>query len=71
MTLAATGLVLGAVGAVAAGRLMSSLLFETTPYDAMTYAVVPLLLAMVSLVACYIPARRAAAVAPLDALRAD
>jgi predicted permease len=71
MTLAGMGVLLGAGGAVAAGRLLSSLLFETTPYDAATYVVVPLLLITVSLIACYIPARRASSVAPVDALRSD
>jgi putative ABC transport system permease protein len=71
MTLVAVGLVLGAVGSVAASRLITSLLFQTAAYDITTYVVVPLLLAVVSLLACYLPARRAATVAPSVALRTE
>jgi putative ABC transport system permease protein len=71
MTLVGIGLVLGAAGAAAAGRLMTSLLYQTGTYDRITYATVPALLAIVSLIACYLPARRAASVAPIVALRAE
>lgn len=65
----AIGLTLGLAGAAAATRLLTSILFEVKPSDPTTYAAVALLLAVVALVACYIPARRAAKVDPVVALR--
>ena len=70
---AATGTVIGTViglaGALALTRLMRTLLFEVTATDPLTYVSVIGLLAVVALLACYIPARRAAKVDPLIALR--
>ena len=63
MTLAGIGLVLGLAGAVAASRLLSSMLFEVKPGDPLTYAAVAVLLGLVALAATYLPARRAARVA--------
>jgi len=63
------GLVIGLAGAWAATRVLRDFLFEVTPFDPLTFGAVTLLLATVALVACYIPARRAAAVDPLVALR--
>jgi putative ABC transport system permease protein len=71
MTLVAIGVVLGFAGAVAASRLITSLLFQTPTYDVGTYVIVPALLVIVSLIACYLPARRAASVAPMTALRTE
>jgi len=70
------GIVLGVIG-VAVGlaasfgltRLISSLLFDVTPTDKVTYAAVATGLFLITLVACYIPARRATKVDPLRALR--
>jgi putative ABC transport system permease protein len=59
----------GLAGAWAATRVLKDFLFEVTPFDPPTFAAVSLLLALVALVACYIPARRAAAIDPLVALR--
>ena len=71
MTLVALGLVLGIAGAIAAGRVMTSLLYETQWHDPATFAIVPLLLIAVSLLACFLPARRAASTQPVTALRAE
>jgi predicted permease len=71
MRLAAAGLVLGVVLAFAATRLLAGLLFGVQPADPATYATVALLLAMVALAACVVPARRAARVDPLIALRSE
>jgi len=69
MALALIGIAVGLTGAVALTRLMVSLLFNVTPTDAITFTVVPALLILVALLACFIPARRATKVDPLVALR--
>jgi putative ABC transport system permease protein len=69
MTLSLIGVAIGLAGAFALSRVMASLLFEVTPTDAMTYAIVSGGLLAVALLACYIPARRATKVDPLVALR--
>jgi predicted permease len=63
------GTAIGLAGAFALTRLMRTLLFEITATDPLTYVSVIGLLAVVALLACYIPARRAAKVDPLIALR--
>ena len=69
MMLAVAGEVIGLAGAFALTRLMRGLLFGVTPNDATTFVVVAGVLAVVALLACYIPARRATKVDPLIALR--
>jgi putative ABC transport system permease protein len=71
MVLVAIGLVIGLAGSLAATRVMQSLLYETDVYDPLTFAIVPALLAVVSLAACYVPARRAAIVDPMVTLRSE
>jgi putative ABC transport system permease protein len=71
MTLTLAGLGLGIAGAVGTTRLMRGLLYQIEPLDVVTFAFVPLLLGIVALVACYLPARRAARVEPVTALRAE
>jgi len=69
MTLTALGLVLGVAGALVLGRFVSSMLFNTGQYDPATLTAVAALLALVALLACLIPARRAMKVNPIVALR--
>ncbi len=71
MVLSAIGCGVGLAGAIALARLMKSLLFGVTPLDPMTYAVMPAVLLAAAVVACYFPARRAAAVDPAETLRAE
>ena len=71
LALAGVGLAVGLAGAVAATRLLTSMLFEVKPADPMILAGVAVLLAAVSLTASYIPARRATKVDPLVALRQE
>jgi len=69
MILAVIGIAIGAAGAFALTRLMTSLLFGITPTDVTTFSAVCCALLAVALLACYLPARRATKVDPLVALR--
>jgi predicted permease len=69
LTIAGSAVGIGAAFAVT--RLMRRFLFETSPADPLTYALVPLLFAGLSIVAAWLPARRAARVEPMVALRND
>jgi predicted permease len=69
LLLTLTGLVVGIAVSFALTRYLKSVLFGVTATDVLTYAAVALLLCLVSLVACYIPARRATKVDPMVALR--
>jgi putative ABC transport system permease protein len=71
MILAAIGCVVGLAGAMVLSSLMRSLLFGVAPLDPVTYVVMPFVLLIAALVACYFPARRAAAVDPAESLRAE
>jgi predicted permease len=71
VVLAAAGLLIGGLVSAAAARLLRTLLFGTGIYDPLTFGLVPIVLAVVSLAACYIPARRAAVVDPMVTLRSD
>ena len=65
------GLVVGLLGAAALTRFLQGMLFETAPLDAMTFVAMPVLLFVVALVALYLPARKAASVSPLEAMRTE
>lgn len=69
MKLALAGLAIGIGGALALTRLMRTLLFDVTPTDPVTFAGVAILLLIVALLACFLPALRASAFNPTDALR--
>ena len=71
LLLASVGVPLGLIAAVALSRLMSSLLFGVSPLDPLTYVAVPLVLLTAVVAASYLPARRAASVDPVDALKIE
>jgi putative ABC transport system permease protein len=68
---AAAGVVLGLAGAAAGTRILRSLLLGTSATDPLTFAAVTLLLCAVVLAASFVPARRAARIDPMAALRAE
>jgi putative ABC transport system permease protein len=69
LALTAIGIALGLAGAIAATRMLKTLLFSTSPTDPLTFALVTLFFVLVATAACLIPARRAAAVDPSSAIR--
>ncbi|HTI62273.1 MAG TPA: FtsX-like permease family protein, partial [Gemmatimonadaceae bacterium] len=71
LIVAGLGTLLGLVGATVGARLLTSLLFGTAPFDPVTLAAVSMLLLLVSAGAAYLPARRATAIDPASALRAE
>jgi len=71
LILTGIGIVCGLVAAFGTMRLMSSLLFNVSPADPITYATIPLGIAAIAWLACYLPSRRAATVDPVNALRAE
>ena len=71
MRLAISGVVIGVIAAYGLSRYMSTLLFGVAARDPVVFVGVPVLLAVVAVAACLIPARRAARLDPLDALRSE
>jgi putative ABC transport system permease protein len=69
MVLALIGIGIGTAGAIAVTRYLRSMLFEVKPIDVVTFVAVAIVLALVVLVACLVPARRATKIDPLEALR--
>jgi predicted permease len=67
--LIAVGVGIGLLGSLATARLLTTLLYSTSPTDPLTLAATTILLATVALLACYVPARRATRIDPLTALR--
>ncbi len=71
MMLTLAGLSIGVAGALVVTRLMASVLYDVSATDPITFIVVPMLLALVVLIASYLPARRATKVDPMVALRCE
>jgi len=71
LSVVSIGLLLGLVGAAATTRLMQSLLFGIEPLDLVAFGVAPVILLLVAIIACLLPARRAAAADPAVAFRAE
>src|SRR5206468_3435939 len=71
LKLAGAGIVLGLGGAMVLSRLLSSLLFGVGPTDPVAFATAPLLLVAAVLLACWLPARQAARMDPMEALRCE
>ena len=71
MTAAVIGVALGLGIAALMSRMLTSLLFETSPFDPLTFVSGPILFLVIAAVACIVPARKAAGVDPTEALRSD
>src|SRR5258705_3282139 len=69
MTLAVIGIAIGVAGAFALTRVLETFLYQVTPTDPVTFVTISLLLVLIAFLACYIPARCATKVDPLEALR--
>jgi ABC-type antimicrobial peptide transport system permease subunit len=71
LTLAGIGVAIGLAAALGVMRLISSLLFEVSPVDPLTYVLVSLTLIGATMLASYLPALRATSIDPIEALRAE
>jgi putative ABC transport system permease protein len=69
LQLIGTGIIAGLIGTLLLGRILNSLLFEVSSIDPVTYITGAIVIAGVSLLACWMPARRATRVDPIVALR--
>ena len=68
---AAAGVALGVPAALLLSRVMSSMVFGVTTHDPLAFTALPVLVVAVTMVACYLPARRAARVDPVAAIKQD
>jgi putative ABC transport system permease protein len=66
-----SGLVVGLLLAVATGKILSGILYEVSALDPIAFTVAPLMLAIAAVIATWLPARRAAQVNPIQALRTE
>jgi putative ABC transport system permease protein len=71
LILTGTGIVIGLAGSIAVTRLMTAMLYQTSPTDPVTFVVSAVLFTTVALLASYLPARRATRIDPTDALRSE
>jgi ABC-type antimicrobial peptide transport system permease subunit len=71
LTLTGLGVVVGLCAAAAVTQSMKALLFGISPLDPLTYIAIPLVLVASAALASYLPARRAASIDPVEALRAE
>jgi putative ABC transport system permease protein len=71
MTWAGGGILIGLAGALAAARLLATLVFEVTARDPITFATVGSAVALVALIACAVPAARAVRIDPTMAMRSE
>ena len=71
LALVAVGIVIGLTAAALLTQAMASVLFGVDPLDPVTFAAVPFVVLAAALIASYVPARRAAAIAPVEALKAE
>jgi len=71
MVLTLIAIALGWPAAWMLAKMASSFLYGIQPHDALTFALVPPFLAVIALMACYVPARRAASIEPMQALRTE
>ena len=71
MVVTLSGTVIGLIGALGLTRLMQSLLFEVSATDPVTFLTAPVILVLVSLVATWLPVRKAARINPIEALRSE
>jgi len=71
LVLTGIGVAFGLVASFITMRLMSSLLFNVSPVDPLTYATITVTIVVIAYLACYLPSRRAATVEPVNALRAE
>ena len=65
------GFILGSLGAMGTGQLLSSILFQVSPFEPTPYLIAMVLFTVIAFLACYFPARRATRVNPIEALRAE
>jgi ABC-type antimicrobial peptide transport system permease subunit len=71
MVLAAIAMILGWPAAWTLSKLASGFLYGIQPHDSLTFIAVPIILALIALIACWLPARRAASIDPMQALRTE